>query len=234
MTMPVGRQGGIEIIQHGERLATCGFLFAEGPKGHGFSELKQRTVRSEGSDAPCVEVLAGIPGTDMTYRALLKPEGDSIRLSIVVEKSLASAGITSARFDIALYPPDLWGKSFVCGDTAGVFTRAFGQVVSTNTGGGLSVPPLGKGSSVTIVPEDPLLTVAFRSLSGEMRLVDERRHSEGGWFHLVSDVAVDRTGEVLDMADHAGAGRGVEAAADDCGFAGGLSPGTGEAGGDRA
>ncbi len=98
----VGRQGGIEIIQHGKRLASCGFLFAEGPRGHGFSELKQRTVRHEGDGAPCVEVLAGIPGTDLTYPAVLRPEGDSIRLRIVLEKALASAGITSARFDMAL------------------------------------------------------------------------------------------------------------------------------------
>ena len=48
-TYPVGKQGGIEIIQHGDRVATNGYINVDLPPGQSFPrpDVAERTVSSD-------------------------------------------------------------------------------------------------------------------------------------------------------------------------------------------
>ncbi|MFC2124743.1 glycoside hydrolase family 9 protein [Bacteroidota bacterium] len=184
---PVGKQGGIEIIQHGDRIATNGYITVDLPAGQSFPrpDLAERTVSSEKEE---ISAKVSVPEFDFDYTIRVWPENGSIHMAIDLEKSIPEEWEGRTTFDMLLYPVPYRGKTFQLGGTFGVFPfEALGPKVKRDDGE-LIFAPMATGSKLMIAPEDPKYKMEIEQLNGELALVDGRNGSHGGWFILQSTI----------------------------------------------
>ncbi len=193
---PEGNQGGIEIIQHNHRLASCGFLYATNDKGEG-AEYPRLVKRTVGKGVKSIELCLKYEGNPFRHRVRLEARGDSVHLSIHFDKTAANAGLEHLSFRINLFPSLLWGKSFLADGAAGILPRDVSRPVRQYTPNHREIEALGEAAELAIAPEDEQLGLSFRSLSGRLALRDGRHTGRAAWFTVAEDIAALRSGEVL-------------------------------------
>jgi hypothetical protein len=167
---PEGRQSGIEIIQHGERVAANGDLRLG---AWGYSTVGERTADAKRG---AVSVAASYPDMRVEYTVHVKADGPSLRVRVDLPRPLPSEA-RGGHFNLDLFAPAYWGKTFHMGDTVGVFPRQ-----DNGTGA-----PLAQGSVLTIAPEDPERMMTIERIGGEMLLL------EGQWFSVRAPVVEGAT-----------------------------------------
>lgn len=184
---PQGKQGGVEIIHHGERVATCGDmrLTLTSGRGAGYSKVGERQVDSETGE---IQVPLSYPDVSVSYAIRLRPEGDSVRLRLDLAEPLDPEVVTDANLQLSLYPPVYWGKTFHLGGAAGVFPREPNRPVLRSSEGRSSVQPMATGPCLVIAPEDPVRTMTVQGLDCEVALVDNRKRNQGEWFSVRTSV----------------------------------------------
>ena len=119
---PLGKQGGIEIIQHGVRVATNGDLRLEPSPGQ-WDPLPETGKREVDTEKGEIRVPLHYPDVDLDYTVRVRPEGKGVRISVDLAKPLPSEWVGKVRMNLELYPPEYYGKTFFLGDTQGVFRR---------------------------------------------------------------------------------------------------------------
>ena len=84
---PVGKQGGIELIHHGERIATNGFIRIASGTGQRLPqpENAERQIDRENNE---IRSTVFYPDLDFKYSIEIKAEGNDIRLSVNLEKPI--------------------------------------------------------------------------------------------------------------------------------------------------
>ena len=107
---PEGHQGGIEIIQHGERVAACGDLRVS-PVAGGRPGRATAGKRRVDGEACVVEVPVAVTGPGPNYTVRLAGEGDAVRVTVDLEKALDRKVVGGAEFRLELYPPLYFGRN---------------------------------------------------------------------------------------------------------------------------
>lgn len=189
---PEGKQGGVEIIHHGERVATCGDMRLTVAPGQ-WGDLPKVGRRRANPETAEVEVPLSYPKLDLNYTIRLRAEGDSLRLSLDLEEPLDPIRVAEGCLQMELFPPAYFGKTFHLGNCCGVFPRQANGPMVTGPGGALRPVPLATGSSLVVAAEDPIRLMTIEQVSGEMELLDGRNTSNNGWFVLRSAVPAGAT-----------------------------------------
>jgi hypothetical protein len=179
----IGMQGGIELIQHDVRVATNGFLFCEVEPGR-MSALPGFVERTVDRERGSIEVTAKVAKPELEYRTKLEPDGDSVLLSVELERSLEEVGSRTGFFSLCLYPPSYWGKSFASENGSGVIQRAFQGRLGRDGSEHAEALPLAKGKQIVIAPEAPELGLTVAAEIGELELVDPRHRGNTEWLRL--------------------------------------------------
>ncbi len=176
---PEGKQGGITLIQHGERVAACGDVRLEPTPGQWRSLPKVGERQVEGE---CVSVPAHFEEADIRYSVRIWPEGESLRVAVDLAEPLPPAWEGKVGFNLELYPGALFGKTFHLGTTARVFPQQANGPMQ-HIGDCPHCPvPLANGPTLAVAPEDPLHHLVIESLGGEILLYDGRDTDANGWF----------------------------------------------------
>lgn len=191
-TYPGGKQGGIEIVQHGERIATNGDLRLEVTPGQwaALPELSERTVDRE---AAVVAVSLRYPQYDLDYRLRLQARGSALYLALDLERSLPPELVGKASLQLELYPPAYFCRTYHLGDSWGVFPRQANGPVMANAGGDLEPVPMAVGKRLSIAAEDPHRRMAIECAGGTLALLDGRVSAPNGWFVVRSPVPSEST-----------------------------------------
>jgi len=184
---PEGKQGGVEIIQHGQRVATCCDMRLESAPGQ-WGEVPTGGRRKADPDNCQVEVSLSYPRLGINYAIRLRGDGDAIRLTLNLEKPLDTQAVSQGCLQIELFPAAYFGKTYHLGGTSGVFPRQANGPVTVGPGGGLTAAPLAKGPRLVIAPEDPLVNLVIEQARGEMELLDGRNIAANGWFVVRSPI----------------------------------------------
>ncbi|MBS0001379.1 MAG: glycoside hydrolase family 9 protein [Cyclobacteriaceae bacterium] len=194
---PGGKQGGIEIIHHGERIATNGFIRMENVDGRRFPypERAEREIEPEGQ---VIRTRVSHEDFDFKYSIRIWPENESIRLSVDLEKPIPAEWEDKLSFQMEFYPPLYFGKTFHLGEVFGIVPlQANGPLVADQVGK-IETPPFGQGKELTLAGEDPRRKVNIESLRGELILVDERNFSGRGWLVVKTTVPAGATGNAVE------------------------------------
>jgi hypothetical protein len=190
---PEGKQGGIEIIQHGERVATNGDLRLEPAPGQ-WSRVPKAGKREVDVDKGIIKVPLSFPEHDYSFVVRVEAEGDSILVSVDLDRPLPSEIEGKASFNLELFPPAYFGKTFHLGSTFSVFPRQANGPMVTVPDGGLEPAPMARGSRLTVAAEDPLRRMVIEQVGGgEMTLLDGRNTVQNGWFVVGSVLPPNRT-----------------------------------------
>ena len=189
---PSGYQSGVEIIQHGERVAVCGDMRVTDASGRwgGYSEVGGRRADPEAGEAA---VDLSYPDLDLHYRVRLRADGDSVRVVLDLAEPLDPERVSNASFRMALHPPCYWGKTFHLGGTCGVFPREPSLATVPGPEGRSRLAPLAVGPKLIIAPEDPGRRMVIEQVEGELELQDGRNEGQGGWFQVVAPVPAGAT-----------------------------------------
>ena len=175
-----GKQGGLEIIQQGTRIAGNGNLRL-GMAPEQWDVLPRngkRQVESDGS----LSISCAYPAQGINYTARLAPDGGSLRLRVELGEGLPADWAGKVGFNLELMPGTYMGKSFFIDGAAGVFSRQFNQPMQRTPGGSLEPLTLGRGRKLWLTPEDASSQIEIEALQGELVLLDGRAYAQNGWF----------------------------------------------------
>ncbi|MBZ5593997.1 MAG: glycoside hydrolase family 9 protein [Acidobacteriia bacterium] len=169
----VGHQGGLQMIQNGERLLDSGDLFLLPKAGQLGAELHilRRVADREKSTATVFGEIAGGAG----YRLFCHTDGAHILITLKLDQAVDWSRFDAAGFRMAVYPGAYFLKSFQGDSGAGIFPRQYtGEQLAPST------------HRLLMAQEDPLRSVLVTRSDGDLVLMDERRGGPEDWFEIVA------------------------------------------------
>ncbi len=210
---PEGKQGGLEIIQHDERVLTCGDVRVATMPGQW--DRRPQTGDRQIVDDVKVSVPGRFPDLDLSYTVSVQPEGRALRVSVDLDAPLPPELEGQVGFNLELYPGAYVGKTFKLGGVSHIATteRRFPQqdngpryvrpgyanAASTPADGvdELCPAPMAGGSHLLAALEDPLRRFEVVSESGTMALYDGRQLTQNGWFVLRELIQIGATTDAV-------------------------------------
>jgi hypothetical protein len=190
-TYPEGKQGGIEIIQHGERVASLGDVRLEAAPGQ-WGKLPVVGTRIADRAANSAEVPLRFEKEGIAYRVRVEPDDDAITVTVDLDRPLPSEFVGRAGFNLELFPSAYFGKTYHLGATDGIFHRQANGPCEKE-GSNVYAELLAEGPVFTAASEDPLRRLTIESLSGNIRFFDGRSTETNGWFLVRSLIPAGAT-----------------------------------------
>lgn len=184
---PGGKQGGIEIIQHGERIATNGFIRMQEVDGKRFPD-PLKAVREVDKQTRLIKSEVSYDDFGFKYSVRIWPEGNSIMLAVDLDKPIPDTWKKKLTFGMEFFPPLYIGKSFQIGNSFGIVSRLFSGDKLKDESGAFRTEPMGTGTLLTLAGEDPERKVVIESFSGDLVLTDDRSTNYGGWISVKSEI----------------------------------------------
>ncbi|MCO5945248.1 glycoside hydrolase family 9 protein [Mucilaginibacter flavidus] len=201
---PEGHQGGVGIIQNGQRVATNGDIRLEPTPGQ-WSPIPKVGKRVVNRTTGEVSVRMEFPNPDINrkgfnpiiypdlnfaYNIRILPAGKSFKIIVDLDKPLPDEWIGKVGFNFELYPGALFGKSYYMDNSFGIFPQQANGQTYKDADGETQVMPMAEGKRLTIVPEGDLQRMTIDNLSGsDLKLLDGRAKHNNGWFVVRSLVA---------------------------------------------
>ena len=209
---PEGHQGGITIIQHGVRVAANGDVRLEPAPGQWqpVPKVGERKVdRKEGE----ISVRCAFPNPDkhrkgfnpivypdleLDYTVNVRAEGQSLSISVDLDKPLPQEWVGKAGFNLELFPGDLFGRTYLMDGSPGFFPRQLnGPVINDEMNGWIN-KPLAMGRQLVVAPEDDSRRMTIRSNHGELELIDGRMYHNNGWFIVRTVLPAGKTKQAVE------------------------------------
>ena len=187
---------GIEIILHGERIATDGEVRLQ-PTPEQWDSVPKFTERRHGAVPDQLIAYSGYPDLSLSYRLEITAEGQGFRVAVHLDHPLPAALAGKAGFNLDFLPTAYFGKSYMFDDAFGVFPRHPNGPMQRDASGLAEPLPLGSGHRIVLAPEDPMTRVSISSDSGELMLFDARNRAQNGWFVVRGLLPADRTENAL-------------------------------------
>ncbi len=204
-----GHQGGVGLIQHGQRTATNGDLRLSPTPGQ-WQPIPRTGERLVDAAAQQISVRLHYPDDKnnrtgfnpidypalvLDYTVRVTPAGgDSFRIIVDLAAPLPAEWVGKVGFNLELYPGLLFGKSYTFGETSGLFPRQANGPAAPAEGDDHQVEPLGRGPVLTVVPESDAQRLTIRAVrGGELELLDGRARHNNGWFVVRAPVLAGAT-----------------------------------------
>ena len=194
---PDGHQTGVTVIQHGVRVAANGDLRLEPSPG-------QWSPMPAGDGTPMVDAARNsvsqalhypddsknrkgfnpieYPDLNFSYHIRVTPlEGNAFKVSVDLDKPLPKDWEGKVGFNFELFPTDLFGKSWLMDQQAGIFPRQANGGMEDDHGQTITAP-LAEGKRLTVAPDSDLQRMTIQSQTGELELIDGRGTFNNGWY----------------------------------------------------
>jgi endoglucanase len=227
-TFSEGHQGGVEIIQHGERVATNGELRLSPAPGQwqpvpevggGFRQeavspitvaFESRKVDRSNNEIsiPCrypdkERERKGFnpiiyPDLQLEYTVRVRAEGSSFTIVVDLDEPLPQDWVGRIGYSIELFPGDLYGKTYYMDERPGVFPRQANGPTYRNSEGEAEAVPLAEGSVLVVAPESELFRMTIESRNGPLQLLDGSLKHNNGWFVVHSLVPAGATKNAIE------------------------------------
>jgi endoglucanase len=210
---PEGHQGGVGVIQNGQRVATNGDLRLEPTPGQWspIPKVGKRVIDKAKSEVsvrmeyPNPEINRKgfnpiiYPDLNFSYNIRIQPAGKSFKIIIDLDKPLPNEWIGRVGFNIELFPGILYGKSYYMDKQFGIFTpQANGQIYKSKYGEN-EVALMATGKKLTIAPEVAKQRMIIENLKdNDLQLLDGRARHNNGWFVVRSLIAKGATKNAIE------------------------------------
>jgi len=181
------KNGGIQVILHGQRVAADGDVRLN-PTPEQWDPVPLFIDRSVDAARHAVVVRAAYKDQDLAYHVRVSPEGTGFRIAVDLDKPLPASLAGKAGFNLDFLPTAYFGKTYYLDSAPGLFPRDPTGPMSTD-GSGDPQPLASGGHSITLAPEDPLSRVTITSDKAPLALYDARNRAQNGWFVVRSLIA---------------------------------------------
>jgi endoglucanase len=208
---PEGHQGGIGIIQNGERVATNGDIRLEPTPGQWapIPIMKSRVVDKATNEIRVTLTYPdsarnrkgfnpiNYPDLYFNYTVKVRGIGTSIEITVDLDRPLPKEWIGKAGFNIELYPTVLFGKSWMIGTQSGIFPRQANGPAGTDLRGEVQPIPYGSGPRIVIAAESEAQRMVIESKTGDLQFIDGRTKHNNGWFVVRSLIQEHKTKDAI-------------------------------------
>jgi endoglucanase len=171
---------GLEIILHGERIATDGDIRLL-PTPEQWDPVPHFRERKRGPNGSLI-AYCSYPDQGLSYRIEVTPEAEGFRVAVHLDQPLPPALTGKAGFNLEFLPTAYFGKSYVLDTGSGIFPRHPNGQMELDTKGVTEPLPLAKGNKIVLSPEDAVTRVSIASDNGPIMLYDGRNKAQNGWF----------------------------------------------------
>jgi mannose/cellobiose epimerase-like protein (N-acyl-D-glucosamine 2-epimerase family) len=198
---PEGHQGGVGIIQQGQRVATNGDIRLDPTPGQ-WSPIPKVGQRSVDKVKQEISVRMSYPDPandrkgfnpiiypdlQCSYVVRVTPAGEGFRIVVDFDKPLPDDWIGRVGFNLELFPGALFGKSYYMDDQFGIFPRQSYDQMVRDKEGDWQVKPMAQGHKLTIAPESETQRMTIENLKGnDLMLLDGRGKYTNGWYVIRS------------------------------------------------
>ncbi len=186
------KMGGVEIILHGERIATGGEVRLQ-PTPEQWDPVPVLSARQHGPKANQLIGISGYPDLSLSYRIEVTAEGEGFRVAVHLDHPLAATLVGKAGFNLEFLPTSYFGKTYSADDVAGILPRHPQGPMRRDAQGGAEPLPLAHGRQIVLSPEDPATRVSIATSEGSLQLFDGRTRAQNGWFVVRQLLPADRT-----------------------------------------
>jgi endoglucanase len=222
-TFPEGHQSGVEIIQHGERVATNGELRLSPTPGQwqpvpeiggGFRHegVSPQTIALQSRKVDRVNNEISIPcrypdkdrdrkgfnpiiypDLHIQYTVRVRAEGSSFTITVDLDAPLPGDWVGRVGYSLELFPGDLYGKTYYMDGQPGFFPHQADGPTYKNPEGEAEAVPLAEGKTLVVAPETQKFRMTIESKTGSLQLLDGSLKHNNGWFVVHSLVAAGAT-----------------------------------------
>ena len=205
---PEGHQGGVGVIQNGQRVATNGDIRLNPTPGQWqpIPKVGKRVVdQSTGAisvhmEYPNEEINRKgfnpiiYPDLHFSYTIHVVPAGKAFKIVVDLDSTLPANWIGKVGFNFELYPGFLFGKSYYMDDQFGIFPQQANSQIYIDDQGETQVMPMATGNKLTIAPESNKQRMSIENLNGNgLQLLDGRGKYNNGWFVVRSLIQKGKT-----------------------------------------
>ncbi len=209
---PEGHQGGLTIVQFGERVASNGDVRIDPTPGQ-WSPTPKLGGRTVDMKNGTIEATLWYPDSsinrkgfnpidypDLTFRYTIKTQtyGSSIKLTVSLENPLPEEWANKVGFNLELFPGRLFGEHYFMDDKTGIFPRQVDSPVQRDENGNLQVVPMAVGDTLMVAPGKARKEMTIVSRKGKLELLDGRGLYNNGWFVLRSTIPSGATKDVVE------------------------------------
>ena len=145
---PEGHQGGVEIILHDQRIATNGDLRLESTPGQWDSKPTIGERRMDRKEKK-ISIDGAYPDLNIHYTIAVKAEKEAIRITVDLEQPIPFQWAGKVGFNLELYPPAYFGKSWRMDGQSGFFQRQANGPVKLSSNDNCTPLPLALGMEFT-------------------------------------------------------------------------------------
>jgi hypothetical protein len=170
----VGHQGGLQMIQNGERILDSGDLLLAMKAGESPGLIPTKRVVDRANST--ATIYGEIAGWNSGYQIVCRSDGRKIFVTLKLDKPLDWSKVARAGFRIELYP-GIYSSSSYQGDSGGgVFPQQY-------TG---RLALFGPTQTLRVAPENTLHSFMIARPGGSLMLVDSRADTPLGWFMVIA------------------------------------------------
>ncbi|MBK8944600.1 MAG: glycoside hydrolase family 9 protein [Ignavibacteriae bacterium] len=209
---PEGHQGGLTIVQFGNRIAANGDIRLEPTPGQWspVPKLGKRIVDKENGiisaelwypdsskDRKGFNPVI-YPGFQFKYFVKTETVGNKIKLTIDLEKPLPKEWINKIGFNLEVFPGIYFGEHFIIDEKTGIFPQQPNGPMLIDSDGNLQIEKLAEGNNLIIAPGIKEKQLKIQSDKNNIELLDGRVLHNNGWFILRSAITTSDTKNVIE------------------------------------
>ncbi len=194
-----GRRGAVELVIHGDRVASNGDIRLEPiPIPDDWNIPMPKFVGSETDSVNnAIHIRMAYPALGFTYHIDLKGEGENLRIRVNTEGEIADSLIGKLAFMMEFFPGTYKGKAWFMDGEEGIFPHQFnGQRDFRNHR--LETLPMASGRKLSLAPDDSLHHLTIEAVEGHLDLLDGRGSTNHKWFIVRSLLPGDHHGNAIE------------------------------------
>ncbi len=210
------KTAGIEIIQHGVRIATGGAVRLS-PTPEQWDQIPKLVDRKVDPATNTITCTMRYEAFDFDSRLVVAPDGAGFNVTVFVDKPVPAELEGRAGLNLEFVPARYWEHTYLIDGKPGILPRypagptatlpaekkirQFEGFATFDLHGHpdyIEAQPLTSGASLVLAPEDPERRVAIHALSGELQLLDGRNLAQNGWYVVRTLLATKTTGKVAE------------------------------------
>ena len=199
---PEGHQGGVTIVQFGTRVAANGDVRLEPTPGQ-WSPVPKVGKRTIDKDAGVITVSLSYPDSskdrkgfnpidypDLIFHYTIRTEavGNSIKLTVDLDKPLPAKWAGKVGFNLELFPGRYFGEHYLMDGKSGIFPRQANGPMEIDSDGKVQIVPMAVGKKLVVAPDNDRKQMTFVSEKSPLTLIDGRGLYNNGWFVLRSTI----------------------------------------------
>ncbi|MBK7981045.1 MAG: glycoside hydrolase family 9 protein [Ignavibacteriae bacterium] len=209
---PEGHQGGLSIVQFGNRIAANGDIRLEPTPGQ-WSPVPKLGKRIVDKENGIISAELWYPDStkdkkgfnpvnypDLQFKYFVRTEaiGDQIKLTVDLEKPLPKEWVGKVGFNLELFPGIYFGEHFIIDKTTGIFPQQPNGPFNFDGNDNLQIDKMAEGIELLIAPGINEKQLKIKSDKNKIQLFDGRGLHNNGWFIIRSVIAPNETENVIE------------------------------------